>query len=172
MRITNSNVMEIFDYDPIAGELSWKVSPSKNVEAGSIAGRIDKDGYIQISYRKVSYLAHRVAWLYMYGKWPDDQIDHRDGNRANNAIANLREASCSENMQNIRVAQRNNKIKLLGVTHSHNRVNPFRATICLNRKCRHLGYFATKEEAHSAYLKAKSELHPFSTIGNSVAVAL
>lgn len=106
-------------------------------------------------------MAHRLAWLYIYGKWPQNELDHLDGNRANNKIANLRDAGDVLNSQNRRSPNKNNGVGLLGVSRHGLR---FKAMIGVNWKIKYLGIFDTKEEAHAVYVKAKRKLHAGCTI--------
>jgi hypothetical protein len=106
-------------------------------------------------------LEGRLAWFYTTGAWPKDQIDHIDGNKSNNRFANLREATPSQNTQNQRRAMRTNKLGILGVILARGK---FRAQIWFDGKNKFLGYFATAEAAHAAYLAAKRKFHPTCTI--------
>lgn len=106
-----------------------------------------------------SYRAHRLAWLYVYGRWPTECIDHIDGNPCNNAIANLRVVSLAYNQQNRRRANHSNKGKLLGASHYKSRKN-WMARIYAFGKQHFIGYYATAREAHEAYMAAKRNLHP------------
>ena len=114
---------------------------------------------ISIDGRK--HLAHRLAWLYVNGYCPPGDIDHINGDRAANRISNLRLATRSENLQNQSKAQKHNKTGLLGVSH---RRGKFRAQIRVDGKKMHIGTFPTPEEAHTAYLEAKRQFHPFGTL--------
>jgi hypothetical protein len=149
---------ELLDYDPNTGVFVWRVSRSRT-SAGSVAGSKNTHGYWQIRACGKLYYAHRLAWLYMYGTWPKDQIDHIDGNRVNNRIENLREATNTENQQNRGLSPSN----ISGFTGVHwaNRECKWRAQIRHQRKLHHLGFFDTPEEAHTAYIKAKAEIHTF-----------
>jgi hypothetical protein len=109
------------------------------------------------------YYAHRLAWLYEYGEFPEKIIDHIDGNRTNNSIHNLRDVSQALNSQNQKEARIDNGTGYLGVTFDKRpRTAKYRARIgitgCAKRIC--LGYFETPELAHLAYLDAKRKLHP------------
>lgn len=110
------------------------------------------------------YFAHRLAWLIYYGTWPKDQIDHIDGDRSNNRIANLREATHDENCENQHRAQSDNYTTgLLGASFDK-RKRVFRASIMVKKVVYRLGTFKTAEEAHQAYLAAKRQLHAFNTL--------
>ena len=117
---------------------------------------------IQISIYQKRYYAHRLAWLYMTGEWPENLIDHIDRNPSNNRFENLRQCVREQNVQNISLIKASTISGLVGVTWFYPR-NKWQARIMLNRKSRSLGYYDSKEEAHAAYVKAKRELHDFYT---------
>jgi hypothetical protein len=151
---------ELLSYDPETGEFRWKVDRRRGLK-GSLAGTTNSDGYIQIMIDYKRYRAHRLAWLFTTGEWPSHDVDHIDGNAANNRIANLRIATRAENNQNLKKARSSNKLGLLGVVAHQGR---FMASIKVNGKSRCLGYFDDPQSAHAAYLAAKREIHPFNTI--------
>lgn len=166
IKVTVERLKELLDYDPMTGLFKWKVR-RKGVEAGDVAGAVNHEGYISIGIDNSVYKAHRLAWLYMFGRMPNGMMDHRNGDRADNRIENLREATPGQNSQNKHVASAKNKSSgLMGVSWSNDR-NKFYARICVNGKVRALGRFDTAEEAHQAYLAAKRELHPFAEGGRS-----
>lgn len=146
------NVKELFDYRD--GNLIWKKNRNQNVLAGMIAGSPRKDGAIQIKACNKTFLAHRLIWLWHYGNMPTE-IDHKDGNKANNNIDNLRECNHAENMENKR-KYKSNKSGYIGVSF-HKKSGKWAAGI--SRK--HLGLFSTPEEASVAYLNAKKQVHTF-----------
>ena len=118
-----------------------------------------RDGYIIVTVSKVQYLAHRIAWLLYHGTWPTKFIDHINGNRSDNRIENLREADSSINAQNVRVARC--RSGLLGVRIRKGR---YEANISVGQRSIYLGRFDTAEEAHSAYVNKKREIHAGCTI--------
>lgn len=162
MALTHVRLLELLSYDPATGAFTRKVDRYRFL-AGSVAGAADLSGYICIKIDGVTHKAHRLAIFYMTGKWPVDEVDHRDRNKANNAWANLREATHAENMQNQRRRSDNNSGRL-GV-YFHKRDNKWYAQIRLDGKANHLGSFATIEAAGAAYDKAKADLHPFAQAG-------
>ena len=159
--ITQKRLKEILDYDLNTGIFVWKVSLNRKIIIGSIAGCLDRFGYILIGINKKSYRAHRLAWLYVYGIWPINEIDHINGNTGDNKITNLRDVTCNINKQNRQFAQRNNKLGVLGVSPQG---KLFRARITINRKYKHLGSFDTVESAHEKYLTEKRKYHKGNTL--------
>lgn len=174
---TPEYIKECIYYDKDTGIFTWKVRPSHHFNndhgmntfnskySGKPAGTIDSsNGYLRINILNKRYYAHRLAWFIEYGYWPSNHIDHINGNKLNNKIDNLREANSSENSQNQKRARKDNKSSgLLGVSFNKQH-NKYEANINVNKKRTKLGFFNNKEEAHDAYLKAKSELHPFGTL--------
>lgn len=163
--ITLDRLKEMLSYDHETGVFTWIVKPRRSVKLGSIAGSENK-GYNRIRLDKRGYPAHRLAWLYYYGEWPKNGIDHIDGNRSNNKILNLRDIPHRNNIENIMRAHKNKKSGLpLGVTfNSRVSTNKYRAGIETNGKQISLGAYPTPEEAHQAYVKAKRMLHKGCTI--------
>lgn len=99
---TQARLKELLDYVPETGEFRWRVGRTGYAQAGSLAGRLDGSGYRQISVDGRRYGAHRLAWLYSNGEWPNDEIDHINGNRDDNRISNLRSVDRATNMRNKR----------------------------------------------------------------------
>jgi hypothetical protein len=114
-------------------------------------------GYVQILLRTRLYLAHRLAFLWMTGKWPDEEVDHADGNPANNAWHNLRQASRSQNAMNTRL-KGDNTSGYKGVIWERRR-HYWYFEIIANGKRQIFPNYATAEEAHSARSEAARRLH-------------
>lgn len=164
IELTQEYVRSVLDYDELTGIFTWRHS-GKGRKLGRMAGSLHRTlGSVQLHVGGKLYYAHRVAWLYMTGAWPKEHIDHIDGNPANNAWANLRAATNSENMQNQRRSRSDNKSSgLLGVTWS----KPARrwiAQIQIDGVHKYLGLHDTPELAHAAYIEAKRVMHPFGNI--------
>lgn len=121
-----------------------------------------KDGYIKVGVFGKTYSAHRIAWFYVRGRWPVGDIDHIDGNKANNAFSNLREVPHRINSQNRVKASKESSSGFLGVSTA-----PFSkwvARIAVDGKNKYLGHYTTPEAAHEAYLSAKRKMHKGCTI--------
>ncbi|QBH20832.1 HNH endonuclease [Alcaligenes faecalis] len=164
--LTQAMVHEHLSYDSETG-LFIRLKSGWKSRIGKIAGIKDSYGYLQIKIDGRRYLAHRLAWLYVHGEWPEKAIDHRNGVRDDNRIVNLRLANSLENGQNQFKAQSDNgRSGLLGVTFDSRR-EKWVAQIQIEGKNKNLGGFKDPETAHAAYLKAKAELHPFSELAAS-----
>lgn len=174
--LTQEYLKECLYYNTETGIFTWKERPLKHFKTKricnswnkkmsyKIANSINNSGYIRIGINGVRILSHRLAWFYIHGVWPKNQIDHVNGITTDNRLCNIREANNSENQQNLKKQNSNNKSSgFLGVRY-HIRLNKFEARIKINGKLNYLGLFKTPEEAHEVYLKAKRELHPFGTI--------
>lgn len=125
---------------------------------GSKVGYLSKDGYIQITLSDGSQRkAHRLAWLYMNGEFPNGILDHIDGDRTNNKWDNLREVTYSQNSMNSRF-RKNNTSGYKGVSFDK-RYRKYEAYIWKQNKKKNLGYFDSPEDAHAAYVKASEVMH-------------
>lgn len=153
-------VRELLHYNRRTGVFTWRVTLG-SAPAGSVAGYTRTGGYRGVGIDGHTHLAHRLAWLYVHGVWPTDQIDHRNGVRSDNRLANLREATRSLNGQNQRNPQVGSESGFLGVSRSRKK---WRAHIMVDSIPYCLGSFATPEEAHAAYVQAKREHHPGGTL--------
>ena len=138
MQLTQEYLKTILHYDPIVGEFTQIARTSRRVKIGDKAGTIC-NGYLHISVKNIVYKAHRLAWLYIYGEWPKDQIDHINGVRDDNRLVNLRDVSPRVNSQNKRMDAKNVS-GANGVCFNKAR-HKWRANIKVNRKNIYLGYF-------------------------------
>jgi hypothetical protein len=162
MDINADYVKSVLDYDALTGQFRWTKSHQRSL-IGKTTGTPLKTGYIALTIKNKQYKAHRVAWLYMFGSWPDGDIDHINGVKSDNRIANLRIAVGSLNAENIRSASANSTTQLLGVSYRTCK-RKYRATITVSKKTIHLGYFDSADAAHAVYLEAKRQLHAGCTI--------
>lgn len=143
-------VKDLLDYDPKTGNFIWKLSVSKN-KAGTPAGSIRKDGYVKIQINRRPIKAHRIAWAIHYNQWPDEEIDHINGDRSDNSIVNLRLATRDQNNHNRRPQKGSSNYK--GVQW-HKSAKKWIARAYQDGVRRHLGVFNTEKEAAIAYNKA------------------
>lgn len=150
VKLTHKELLERLSYNPDTGVFTWIKSNSNAAPSGSVAGCINNtSGYCQIRINGETFRAHRLAWFYVHGKWPEKQMDHINRVKTDNRIKNLRLVSHSENNQN-------KKVK--GYTYSK-KSKKWRSYIGLNGKKHHLGYFDSPEEAEQAYFTAKKIMH-------------
>lgn len=185
-RLSAASIKELLDYDPATGELVWKSRMCHSFRAskvsdecaaarwnGKFAGRraftiTDAYGYKAGSIFNRRYLAHRVIWALTHGEWPDE-IDHINGDRADNRLANLRSANRQENMRNMRLGTRN-KSGSLGVSWDASR-NKWRATITDGGKHITIGRFDDKMAAVDARKRSEAECGYHANHGIEVATA-
>lgn len=153
--INQHDLHDLLDYDPESGLFRWRKKRWRSA-AGSVAGCRHVGGYIKIVVKQHRLLAHRMAWLYVHGVWPPEEIDHIDGNRANNAISNLRLASRAENQCNTGVP-RNNTTGHKGIKFDARR-GMWSAEIQYRRTRKWLGHFKSAEDASASYQAAAREL--------------
>lgn len=112
--LTQAKLKELLSYNPLTGVFTWKQYWGSKYKAGDIAGTM-QNGYIIISLRGYGpFRAHRLAWLYVHGVWPQGDLDHKNRNKVDNALHNLREASRQLNTLN-RGLFRCNKTGVRGV---------------------------------------------------------
>ena len=148
---------KLLAYDANTGLIFWRVDRPLR-KAGSQAFINNANGgYLCGTVNNKTRLAHRVAWALHYGEWPDLHIDHINGDRKDNRIINLRLATIGENLRNKPVGDKN-KSGFKGVSWDKAK-GRWRASISLNKKHKHLGYFSDPMEAHSAYCMEAERLH-------------
>ena len=158
---TIARLNELFSYCPDTGTLTRKVTTRYGAEAGTPAGYLSH-GYLFVKVDQCKVSVHRIAWALYYGHYPENLIDHRDGDRSNNRIKNLRDVTKAANNQNQRAAHVGSATGFLGVELT--RSSTFRAMIKVDGKAKYLGAYPTPEAAHDAYLRAKRVLHSSCTI--------
>src|SRR5882757_747966 len=149
--IVQSRLREVLHYNSKTGLWIWKISTARCRKIGEYAGSRMKDGYEIISIDGKRYMAHRLAFLYMKGAFPKQQVDHIDGDKSNNSWSNLRHASPRENKRN-QPKLSSNKSGYKGVCSIRNK---WRSQIRIDDgKLLHLGNFDTPEDASVAYEQA------------------
>jgi HNH endonuclease len=152
IELSQDRLKEVLEYNPETGDFIWKIDRTNNAKVGSIAGHWDiSKQYWMITLFSIRYPAHTLAWFYVYGEWI--RPDHKDRNRLNNRIANLRPATSAQNSANQSVRCTN----LLGIKGVQKRGRKFRAYITIDYKTIHLGTFWTAEEAINARKVAEGQ---------------
>ena len=144
--LTQEYLKELFIYD--GEDLIWKVKKAGNIKIGSVAGSVDSYGYRVIRFDGKLYKAHRLIWLYRFGKFPNNQIDHIDQNRLNNKLNNLRDVTNQENQKN-QSKSKNNTSGVTGV-YLHKLTGKWVAQGMVDGKLLHLGFFTDKLDAIAA----------------------
>lgn len=139
---------EILYYEAETGVFRWKKALNKRVKIGEIAGSFN-DVYVVISIQSKGYRAHRLAWMFVHGKWPEVGLDHWNGNKHDNSIGNLRESNHSKNLANTG-RRKDNKSGYKGVHWASGR-QLWCAKIQIARKGKHLGYYDDPQDAALAY---------------------
>lgn len=156
MKVTQSRLVELFDYNCDTGSFTRKTSRG-GFRIGSAAGHIRNiDGYIGITVDRRTHLAHRLAWIYVYGIEPEDEIDHINGVRSDNRIFNLRLASKSNNMCNATIPKHNTS-GVKGVSYC-SFTNKWRGEVVVNKRVA-MRRFNSIEEAELWVRQKRKELH-------------
>lgn len=151
-----ADVRKLLRFNPKTGVLTWRVErhgrPYGYIPAGAEAGSVWSSGYRYVMLDGATYPASRLAYVLMRGRWPRRQMDHDNGDRADNRWSNLRVATRSQNQGNRKVG-RNNRLGVKGVCYEADR-KKYKATIEMKGKSVNLGRFDTVEEAQTAYATA------------------
>lgn len=155
--LTAARLRELLSFDELTGIFTWRESRSSR-RAGDPAGCLDYEGYRVIRVESKTCRAHRLAWLYVYGKWPDDQIDHINGLRDDNRLANLRDVTRFVNAQNKRTTRAKTASGRQGVT-PDKYSDKWVAKLFIDGKVTVLGKFDDIDCAEQAYLAAKRTHH-------------
>jgi hypothetical protein len=153
--LTQKILRSLVSYDQETGVFTW-AKARRGAAAGDRAGS-NSNGYVVIKLMWQKYQAHRLAWFYVYGEWPNGVLDHINGHKDDNRIVNLRRATKVQNMMNSRRPARN-RSGFKGVSFNKEK-QKFVAQIKAGPVRRHLGYFSEAAAAFEAYKSAAAELH-------------
>lgn len=152
--LTQELLKKILHYNPGTGFFIWK---KRGRLLGKMAGGIGTGGYVRINISGKLHLAHRLAWLYVQGEFPENVIDHINGITGDNSLENLRACTRSENMRNAR-KRCDNTSGFKGVSWSKC-ANKWKACISISGEKRYLGIFNNPKDAAIAYNNAALILH-------------
>ena len=157
-KLTREYVAQRLNYDPETGHFTLRrFGNCGGPKVGKIAGTVLPSGYRAISLGNHIYRAQSVAWLYVYGEWPPELLDHINGERDDNRISNLRLCTHAQNMRNRRKPTRNSS-GLKGVSWCKKQQR-WHVQIKADHKTYNLGYFDDKTLAHSVYCRAAEKFH-------------
>jgi hypothetical protein len=160
--LTVARLRELFHYDPETGKFTVVARRrGSRKQPGDPIGKLNRKGYVYICVGKKTHKAHRLAWLYQTGAWPDGDIDHKNLVKSDNRFDNLRPVDNAMNQQNRARARADNRVGVLGVSFNRGR---YAAHIEVNGVRHYLGRFDTADLAGAAYIAAKRRLHPGCTI--------
>lgn len=147
---------KLLRYEPDTGRLFWREGTRQfSRQSSNGAGTLDSHGYYQIKISGRIYQVHRVCYAIHHGIWPNNHIDHINGDRTDNKIDNLRDITRSENMKNMKLKS-NNSSGFAGV-HFDKLNKKWRAQIMVNGRWKHLGRFESIDDAVSARNAAEKE---------------
>jgi len=161
--LSQQRLMAVLSYDTVSGRFTYKVSRLHGrcavIEGGRAGKKNPKNSYRYINIDGHAYLEHRLAVFYVTGKWPNREVDHRNGVRDDNSWTNLREATRTENKQNMV-----SRLGMSGVRGVVRRGGRWIASIKVNGKYKYLGVYSSAVAAGQAYLNAKAKYHPFQPV--------
>ena len=157
MELNKDYLNELFTYD--SGNIYWKSKshPNSCIKLGTMAGSLNSDGYRVVKISGITWGVHRVIWVMHYGDFEDKLVEHKNRDKLDNRIENLRLSDYKENGYN-RGKNKSNTTNFKGVCF-HKQAKKFQASIKINYKQIHLGLYATAEEASVAYENAAQKLH-------------
>ena len=158
--LTLARLKKLLKYNRRTGVFTNRINRGTRAVKGAITGCVRADGYLDIVIDGKNYLAHRLAWLYIHGGWPVNDLDHKNGVRDDNRIKKLRPATRAINGKNQKL-HRNSKTGVCGV-HLNKARGKYCAQIMVNGKQKHLGLYNEFEEATKVRRAAEKELgyHP------------
>ena len=156
MKLTQTMIKKLFNYNSLTGDLIWRVSYGNHILVGDIAGSKSELGYISTGINGKLFYNHRLVWLYHFGYLPEYLLDHRDQDKSNNRLANLREVSKQCNARNSG-NRKNNTSGVKGV-HEDKKYGKWIAQITINNKSIYLGYCQNFDEAVCLRLAAEQSV--------------
>lgn len=153
--MNEADLKSLLRYCPETGEFRWLVrrnGRNGGVKPGDLAGKKMKIGYVSVGVLRKEVLAHRLAFFFMKGSFPQGDVDHINGDKADNRWANLRDVSHSLNLHNRKSPPKGNTSGVMGV---RRRDGKWSAELCVDGKVYRLGRYSTAQDAETAYKAAK-----------------
>jgi hypothetical protein len=155
--MTAEQLRHLISYDPSTGVCRWLPREETTCYlktwnrrfAGHVVGNPDKDGYFQVGISGTYYRIHRLVWLYVYGEWPSEHLDHINGDPSDNRIKNIRKATPKQNSWN-RVREKLSASGRVGVFLTRNGKR-YRARPWVDGRLVNAGTYDTIDEASAAY---------------------
>lgn len=148
--LTQEYLRCMLDYNPDTGILMRKAAdPNLPYLTNRPFGCTDSNGYVKVMLNRFHTYAHILIWVFVYGQWPEGEIDHIDQNPSNNRLCNLREVTTAVQQKNVKKSTRN-QTGYVGVSLCPNNIKRYKSTTTVNKKSYHHGYFYTPEEANAA----------------------
>lgn len=146
-------LVELLNYCPEIGDLTWKVSRGNHIRAGDNAGTTNAYGYRVVGIDGKLYMVHRLAFMFMLGRMPLPglDVDHIDRNRSNNSWSNLREVSRAKNLRNMETPSHK-------PPNVNRRGNRWQVTFSVENKTKYFGMYSTVEEATEVAERVRAEL--------------
>jgi hypothetical protein len=155
--ISHAELLRVLNYFPDTCVFTWRVKTANKSVAGKAAGSLKNGKYQRLCINKTFYLSHRLAWFYVYGEWPNNLIDHINGEKDDNRIANLRQANAAENARNTGLRSTNTSgVKGVGWV---KRRKKFQAQLRTPEGPVNLGMFGDLRQAEEAVNAAREQMH-------------
>jgi len=154
--LTQAKLKELISYNQETGDMKWKNISHNRVKPYTKAGHMDRTGYARLSIEGKKYMVHRLAWLYVYGSFPENAIDHINRDRNDNRFSNLRLATVKQNNENISLRSHNTS-GYRGVTW-HKAAKKWMASVTHNKKQIYLGLFDNLDDAANSAKNKRNEL--------------
>jgi hypothetical protein len=153
-------LLKCLKYDQDIGTFTWIIKPSARVNIGDVAGWVN-NGYYYVGLNGYQFLAHRLAWFYMKGVWPENEIDHKDNIKLNNFFSNIRDVTRSTNLQNRPIPQsRKMSSAMPGVYSKKALKKPWYVQLYIAGKKTFFGTFSSQEEAEEKCLELRRLYYP------------
>jgi hypothetical protein len=140
-----TDIKQYLSYDPETGLMMWIKKSNRACKINTPFTKKDDKGYIRIKFKYKNYRVHQLGWFFVYGYWPEKELDHINGIRDDNRISNLREVTHRQNSRNRPEHRRGHDVGIKFIKES--KKNPWMAYSRVNKKQIYLGVYPTKQKA-------------------------